>query len=66
MKSIKNHDCSLCGKTITKVEGVIPGDDYYYYSLVPDPETGCSVEYCPECSDKVPEVLAILKTEEET
>ena len=45
MKCIKDHLCSLCGRTI------LTGSSYFY-SLDPDPKTGYFLKCCEECFDR--------------
>jgi len=44
MKCIKDHHCSLCGRTI------LTGSSYFC-SLDTDPVTGRFLKYCEECFD---------------
>jgi len=45
MKCIKDHRCSLCGRTI------LTGSSYFY-SLETDPKTGYYLKYCEGCFDQ--------------
>ena len=44
MKCIKDHRCTLCGRTI------LTGSSYFF-SLDPDPKTGYFLKYCEHCFD---------------
>jgi hypothetical protein len=55
MKCIKDHQCSLCGRTI------LTGSSYFY-SLDPDPKTCCFLKYCEQCFDQRLERPATLST----
>lgn len=45
MKCIKDHRCSLCGRTI------LTGSSYFY-SLDLDPKTNYYLKYCEQCFDE--------------
>jgi hypothetical protein len=45
MKCLKNHECSLCGRTI------LTGSSYFI-SLDPDPKTGYFFKFCEQCFDE--------------
>lgn len=45
MKCLKDHRCSLCGRTI------LTGSSYFY-SLDPDDKTGYFLKFCEQCFDQ--------------
>ena len=58
MKCIKNHQCSLCSRTI------LTGSSYFY-SLDPDQKTGYFLKFCEECFDQRLEKPAPLTIQKE-
>lgn len=56
MKSLKDHQCSLCGEVILKGSS-------YFCSLDPDPTTARFLKYCEQCFDERLDRPTTLSTE---
>jgi len=56
MKCLKNHKCSLCGRTI------LMGSSYFC-SIHTDDRTGYFLKYCEQCFDERLERSAPLTTQ---
>lgn len=56
MKCIKDHQCSLCGRTILRGSS-------YFYSLDPDDRTGYFLKFCEHCFDERLEGPTVSRTE---